>query len=71
MGSMRQGVTFLLIIGMLIVLAGQVTKSALMAMGLLWISELIDLVGFGFSYFAFVTPPKWAKQTQIVMEAIP
>ncbi|MHA2406904.1 MAG: hypothetical protein ACXACA_00820 [Candidatus Ranarchaeia archaeon] len=61
----------ILLVGMLIVLAGQVTKSAFMAIGLLWISELVDLVGFGLSYFAFVTQPKWAEQTQIVMEAIP
>ncbi|MHA2059622.1 MAG: hypothetical protein ACW976_02440 [Candidatus Ranarchaeia archaeon] len=61
----------ILLVGMFIVLTGQITKSLFMAAGLLWVSELIDLVGFGLSFFAFTTPPKWAEKTEIVMEAIP
>ncbi len=61
----------ILVIGMFVVLLGQISKSTFLAIGLLWISELIDLVGFSLVYVAFVKLPKWAEQPKIALETIP
>jgi len=52
----------ILVIGMVIILIGQISKSSLMILGLLSVSEFIDLIGFSLTYVAFAKPPKWTKE---------
>jgi len=51
-----------MLVGIFFLLVGQVSKSSFMALGFLWISEIIDLIGYSFMYLSFVYPPKWAHK---------
>ncbi|MHA1916712.1 MAG: hypothetical protein ACTSUV_00140 [Candidatus Ranarchaeia archaeon] len=55
----------MLLLGIFIMMIGQFSKSAFLLIGILWISELIDLFGFVFISYGFIKPPKWALKSKV------
>jgi hypothetical protein len=64
----------LVVLGILILLSGQLFKGIGGFMGLyswLWFAEILDLIGFSVIVVGFMVKPGWAKQAQISSTAPP
>jgi len=53
--------SFLVFLGGIIVMLGQLAEGVFLPQALLWISELIDLVGWSLMFLSIYIPPSYAK----------